>query len=113
MENIQNLNKLMVDFYRAWEFENTEEQFISLNAELETTVELKRNIEIFEAKTKEIEDYINNKDNFELIIENWDAIDLKLLDSLISTFEINIEEFVKNIESSDVRKEIKEFITVR
>ncbi len=113
MEKINLLNTKMVDFYKAWEFENTEEQFISLNAELETTIEMKRNIEKFEKMTEEIENIINDEANFESITENWDSIDLKLLDSLISTFEINIESFVNKVQSEDIRKDIKEFILER
>ncbi len=113
MEKINLLNKLMEDFYKAWEFENTEEQFISLNAELETTSEMNVNIEKFEKMTKEIEDFINSENNFESITENWDAANLPLLDILIATFEIDIEEFVNRVESSDVRKDIEEFLLER
>ncbi len=113
MEKINLLNKKMEDFYKAWEFENTEEQFISLNGELETTTEMKLNIERFESMTKEIEDIINDDSNFESITENWDSINQPLLDILISTFEINIEAFVNKVETQEVRKEIKEFIMER
>ncbi len=113
MEKINLLNTKMNDFYKSWEFENTEEQFIGLNAELETTVEMKLNIEKFEKMTKEIEDIINDENNFETITENWDAVNLTLLDILISTFEIDIEAFAKKVEESDVRKDIKEYILER
>lgn len=113
MDKINTLNKQMEDFYKSWEFENTEEQFISLNAELETTSEMKTNIEKFEKMTTEIENFINDENNFESITENWDAINLTLLDILIATFEINIEEFVNRVETSEVRKDIKEFLLER
>ncbi len=110
MEIVNNLNKMMNDFYKAWEFENTEEQFISLNGELETTQEMKANIERFQSMTNDIENLINDENNFELIVESWDAVDQRLLDILISTFEINIEKFSNYVSNNEVRKEIKEFI---
>ncbi len=110
METINKLNQLMNDFYRAWEFENTEEQFISLNGELETTTEMKSNIKKFQSMTDEIESIINDEANFESMTENWDAINQSLLDILISTFEIDIEKFSNFIYNNEVRKEIKEFI---
>ncbi len=113
METINQLNKLMIDFYKAWEFENTEEQFINLNAELDTTEELTTNIKKFQNMTLEIENFINDENNFETIVDNWDSIDQSLLDTLISTFEIDIEKFVSKIETEEVRKEIKDFILAR
>ncbi len=113
METINQLNKLMLDFYKAWEFENTEEQFINLNGELDTTEELTTNIQKFQEMTLAIEKFINDENNFETIVENWDSINQGLLDTLISTFEIEIENFVAKVEKEDVRKEIKEFILER
>lgn len=113
MNIIELLNEKMDSFYKAWEFENTEEQFISLNAELETTQQMKLNIKKFEDMTNEIEDIINDKNNFETLVEGWDSINLPLLDILISTFEIEIPEFVKNLEKSEARKDIKEYILER
>lgn len=113
MEIINKLNKKMADFYKSWEFENTEEQFIALSGELETTQEMKSNIEKFQSMTNEIEEIINDKDNFEEITENWDSINLPTLDILISTFEIEINDFRKMIEINEVRKDIKDFILNR
>ncbi len=110
MEIINLLNKKMNDFYNAWEHENTNEQFISMNAELGTTEELKVNIERYESMINEVEVIINDSSNFERITENWDAIDLKMLDVLISTFEIKIEQFREWVKASDARKEIIDFI---
>ncbi len=113
MEKINHLNKLMIDFYKAWEFENTEEQFINLNGELDTTLELAANIKAFQDMTTEIENFINDESNFEIIVDNWDLINQSLLDTLISTFEIEIEKFVSKIEVEEVRQEIKDFILSR
>ncbi len=113
METINQLNKLMTDFYKAWEFENTEEQFINLNAELDTTAELTTNIQRFQEMTLEIENFINDENNFETIVDSWDSIDQSLLDTLISTFEIDIEKFSSKVEAEEVRNEIKEFILKR
>ncbi len=113
MEIINKLNKKMVEFYSAWEKENTEETFITLSAEYATTTELQLNIDKYEGMVKVVEDILNDENNFDSITDNWDSIDLKLLDILISTFEIEIEEFVKMIETKEVRKDIKEFILER
>ncbi len=110
MKTINLLNKKMNDFYKAWEHENTNEQFISLNAELGTTEELKISIEKYESMISEVEKIINDISNFETIIENWDAIDLKMLDVLVSTFEIEINEFKTWLHNSEARKEILDFI---
>ncbi len=113
METINRLNKLMNDFYKAWEFESTEEQFISLNAELETTTELESNIKKFQSMTDEIESLINDENNFEAIVEQWDAIDQPMLDILVSTFEIEIQDFLERLNKEEVRKEVIDFFNAR
>lgn len=110
MDTINKLNQLMVDFYKAWEFENTQEQFLSLNGELHTTQEMKINIERFQSMTDEIEELINNEENYGSITENWDAIDQTMLETLFRSFEIDIETFASKVKNdSEVRNEIVEF----
>ncbi len=113
MKIINELNKKMNDFYKSWEYENTEEQFIALSAELETTQELEANIARFQKMTDEIEAVINDENNFESITENWDSVDQSMLDVLISTFEIDIETFANKVSTEEVRNEIKDFILRR
>lgn len=110
MEIINVLNTKMSDFYKSWEFEDSEDHLINLNGELDTTQEIKSNIQKFSKMTEEIESIINDSVNYESIKENWDSINLTLLEMLVSTFEIEIENFISKVnQDSDIREEIKEF----
>ncbi len=110
METIMILNQKMNEFYKAWEFERTEEQFITMNAELESTDEMHININKYENMLCEIEKIINDSKNFDILVESWDSIDLKMLEVLYMTFEIEIEAFVDFVKNEDVRNEIKDFL---
>lgn len=107
-EIIKGLNTLMVEFYDHWEKENTNEMFLLLNGSNDTT-EMELSIEKNNRRLEAIEEIINDVNNFELITENWNSIDLKLLDSLVESFEINVEEFIERVNSSEVDDEVKDF----
>lgn len=107
-ETINGLNVLMVDFYDHWERENTNEMFLLLSGNNNTT-EIELSIEKNNRRLEAIEELINDKDNFNLLIENWNLIDLKLLDSLVESFEIDIAEFIKRVNSECSNKEIIDF----
>lgn len=109
-EIINGLNKLMNDFYSHWERENTNEMFLLFNGSNDTQ-EIEVSVQKNNRRLEAIEEIINEPENFETLTENWDSIDLKMLDSLVATFEIDISEFIERVNSTDVRQDIKEFFT--
>lgn len=108
-EATRTLNILMNDFYDHWEKENTSEMFLQLSGNLNTN-ETKLNIIKNNERVRIIEDLINNEENYDQLTENWNNIDLKILDSLIDSFEINISSFINKIKNDkQINNEIKEF----
>lgn len=107
-EAVRELNILMVDFNQHWERENTTEMFLQISGSGDTS-ELELNVAKNSERLSAIEKHINNPDNFDDLIESWDLIDLKLLDSLIDFFGIDIEAFELRVKDSKVKPEIKDF----
>lgn len=108
IETIKEINDLMREFYFHWERENTDEMFLLLNGSNETR-EIEFNIDKNNKRLEKIENIFNNKDNFNSIIDNWNSIDLKMLDTLVYSFEIDIEEFKERLNNSDANRNTKEF----
>lgn len=111
-ETIKTINALMIDFYDHWEKENTNEMFILLNGD-NSTREIELNIKKNNERLEIVEEIFNDETKFQDIVDNWNSIDLKMLDSLVETFEIDITPFIEKIKSSNEQKEIKEFFSGR
>ncbi len=107
-ETIKKLNELMNTFYKHWEKDNTNEMFILLNGSNDTT-EIKMGVERNNKRLDEIESIINDESNFKSLIENWELIDLKMLDSLVDSFEIDVESFKERLKDTEANNNIKEF----
>lgn len=107
-EKIKEINNLMKDFYDHWEKENTNEMFLLLSGDNNTS-EIELNIKKNNVRLDKIEEIFNSEENFEAIVELWNSIDLKLFDSLVYSFEINIDQFKERLKESKAKKEIKEF----
>ena len=109
---IEKLNTLMIDFYSISEEENTSEMFLEISGK-SNKKQVKSNEEKNKKRIKDIEDLINNPNNFEEIINEWTSVDQKMLDSLFNFFKININNFLEKLKQQEGFDEIKEFFLKR
>lgn len=105
---INNLNKLMRNFHKNWEKENTNEMFFLLNG-INDTKEINLGVEKNNKRLDKIEQIINDENNLEALLEGWELIDLKMLDSLVNLFEIDVEKFKERLNTTKGYKQTKEF----